>query len=188
MLMVAEKTRRKGRLLSEEPAESYGAELRGTGTHRTVRACSSIGAPETRPAGTRFSSLPSWTCLGTGVKVLRSKYVNLRCQETDGDCCLRERRAGRTRWPDRWAHCSRARSGATSPWASAPSSSPPPPPPSWPAPKSSSRSVARRGRQRGPATHCAAAAPPRSTSFVMRTWLPRSLALLRRGGTIGLAT
>lgn len=44
--------------------------LWGGKTYRTVRAWSSIGAPEIRPAGTTFSSLPSWTFLGTGVKVL----------------------------------------------------------------------------------------------------------------------
>ena len=40
-------------------------------TYRTVRACSSMGAPERTAAGrTSPSSLPSITRFGTGVKVL----------------------------------------------------------------------------------------------------------------------
>jgi hypothetical protein len=45
-------------------------DVEGTETYRTVLAWSSIGAPEIRPAGSTFSSLPFWTCFGTGVKVL----------------------------------------------------------------------------------------------------------------------
>ena len=46
-------------------------------SYRTVLACISIGAPDSTAAGRMPSSLPSWTCLGTGVKVLQDqKCVN----------------------------------------------------------------------------------------------------------------
>lgn len=45
-------------------------------SYRTVRACSSIGVPETMAAGTGMSSsLPSWIRFGTGVKVLDDRLT-----------------------------------------------------------------------------------------------------------------
>jgi hypothetical protein len=63
----------RGRPGAREVGGGNGGEkgdIEGIETYRTVLACSSIGAPEIKPAGSRFSSLPFWTFFGTGVKVL----------------------------------------------------------------------------------------------------------------------
>ena len=44
--------------------------------YRTVRAWISIGAPEMTAAERMPSSLPSWTYLGTGVKLLVAAEVS----------------------------------------------------------------------------------------------------------------